>query len=68
MSESVKVCGWRPDDGGAAHTGAGVRKPAREETAGCVARMRVRRRYGDFGAGGLLRNCVEISFGQRSRG
>jgi hypothetical protein len=29
----VKVCGWRPHDGGAAHTGAGVRKPPMEETA-----------------------------------
>ncbi len=33
--------------------GAGVRKPPREETAGGVVRSRVRR-YGDFGAGGLL--------------
>jgi hypothetical protein len=38
MSASVKVCGWRPHDGGAAHAGAGVRKPPREETAGCRAR------------------------------
>jgi hypothetical protein len=30
----VKVCGCRPDDGGAAHTGAGLRKPPREKTAG----------------------------------
>src|SRR5450756_2322534 len=30
----VKVCGWRPHGGGAARTGAGVRKPPREETAG----------------------------------
>jgi hypothetical protein len=29
----VKVCGCRPHDGGAAHTGAGVRKPPMEETA-----------------------------------
>ena len=29
----VKVCGRRPHDGGAAHTGAGVRKPPMEETA-----------------------------------
>ena len=48
----VKVFGCRPHDGGAAHTGAGVRKPPREETAGGVARWRVRR-YGDFGSGGL---------------
>src|SRR5450759_4035416 len=34
MSVHVKVCGCRPHDGGAAHTGAGVRKPPREETAG----------------------------------
>src|SRR3954465_671843 len=37
-SADVKVCGWRPHDGGAAHTGAGVRKPPREETAGGVER------------------------------
>jgi hypothetical protein len=47
-SGSVKVCGWRPHDGGAAHAGAGVRKPPME-TAGCVARWRVRR-YGDLAA------------------
>src|SRR5665811_2089113 len=34
LSAIVKVCGCRPHDGGAAHTGAGVRKPPREETAG----------------------------------
>jgi hypothetical protein len=34
MSAYVKVCGCRPHDGGAAHTGAGVRKPPMEETAG----------------------------------
>src|SRR6266436_1840484 len=45
----VKVCGCRPHDGGAACTGAGVRKPPMEETAGCVARWRVRR-YGDLTA------------------
>ena len=33
-SPSVKVFGCRPHEGGAAHTGAGVRKPPREETAG----------------------------------
>jgi len=36
----------RPHEGGAARTGAGVRKPPREETAGGVARWRVKR-YGD---------------------
>src|ERR1700694_658036 len=41
----VKVCGCRPHEGGAARTGAGVRKPPMEETAGGVARWRVRR-YG----------------------
>src|SRR5436309_3964521 len=46
---SVKVCGCRPHDGGAAHTGAGVRKPPMEETAGCGARWRVRR-CGDLAA------------------
>ena len=34
MSRCVKVCGCRPHDGGAARTGAGVRKPPMEETAG----------------------------------
>ena len=34
MSPVVKVFGCRPHEGGAAHTGAGVRKPPREETAG----------------------------------
>jgi hypothetical protein len=34
MSPDVKVFGCRPHDGGAAHTGAGVRKPPMEETAG----------------------------------
>ena len=33
-SVDVKVFGCRPHDGGAAHPGAGVRKPPREETAG----------------------------------
>ena len=36
-------------EGGAARTGAGVRKPPMEETAGGVARWRVRR-CGDFAA------------------
>src|SRR5450759_4719883 len=49
MSASVKVFGCRPHEGGAARTGAGVRKPPMEETAGCVARWRVRR-YGNLTA------------------
>ena len=49
MSPNVKVCGWRPHDGGAAHAGAGVRKPPMEETAGGRARWRVTR-YGDLTA------------------
>src|SRR6202051_2077365 len=57
MAAVVKVCGCRPHDGGAAHTGAGVRKPPREETAGGVARSCVRR-YGEFDAGGLVPRCV----------
>ena len=48
-SAVVKVCGCRPHEGGAARTGAGVRKPPMEETAGGVARWRVRR-YGDLTA------------------
>ena len=48
-SAHVKVCGCRPHDGGAAHTGAGVRKPPKEETAGGVERLCVRR-YGDLTA------------------
>src|ERR1700676_3110151 len=31
-SASVKVCGCRPHDGGAAHTGAGVRKPSQKRS------------------------------------
>ena len=48
-SQFVKVFGCRPPEGGAARTGAGVRKPPREETAGRRTVRRVRR-YGDFGA------------------
>src|SRR6266568_7882113 len=48
-SAYVKVCGCRPHEGGAARTGAGVRKPPMEETAGGVVRWRVRR-YGDLTA------------------
>src|ERR1700678_125369 len=65
VSFIVKVCGWRPGEGGAPHAGAGVRKPPREETAGGVARRRVRR-YGDFGADGLLPESIERLFGKRS--
>ena len=36
MSPFVKVFGCRPYDGGATRTGAGVRKPPREETASRV--------------------------------
>src|SRR5258708_596429 len=49
MSPIVKVFGCRPHEGGATHTGAGVRKPPKEETAGGVAWWRVRR-YGDLAA------------------
>ena len=63
----MKVCGCRPHEGGAAHTGAGVRKPPMEQTAGGVSRLRGRR-YGDFGAGGLLPRCVERLIGKRSLG
>src|SRR5258705_7903453 len=63
-SEFVKVCGCRPHAGGAAHTGAGVRKPPREETAEGVARVCVRR-YGDFDAGGLLPRGGVCLFGRR---
>src|SRR3954465_7833938 len=66
-SADVKVCGWRPHDGGAAHTGAGVRKPPREETAGGVERPRVRR-YRDFGVGGVWSRFADRRFGTRSRG
>jgi len=45
-----------------AHTGAGVRKPPMEETAGEVARWRVRC-YGDFVAGGSLSACVDHCLG-----
>jgi hypothetical protein len=46
--------------------GAGVRKPPREETAGGEARLRVRR-YGDFGAGGLVLKCVDLLFEKRAK-
>src|SRR5258708_28750174 len=51
----------------ATHSGAGVRKPSMEETAGGVAKLRVRR-YGDFGTGGLLPSWIERLFGERSKG
>src|SRR3982074_210713 len=66
-SGSVKVFGCRPPEGGAAHTGAGVRKPPMEETAGGADRSGVRR-YGDFVAGGPLSKCIDRMFGKRSRG
>jgi hypothetical protein len=67
MTASVKVCGCRPHDGGAADTGAGVRKPPREETAGGRGRWCVRS-YGGLVAGALLPKCIERVFGKRSRG
>ena len=66
MSAVVKVCGCRSHDGGAAHTGAGVRKPPMEETAGCRAKGRVSR-YGDLDAGGLLPRCVDHLCRERSK-
>ena len=51
---------------GAAHAGAGVRKPPREETAGGVAKLRVRR-YGDFAGGGLLARCIDRLFGKQAQ-
>ena len=59
----VKVFGCRRHDDGATHSGAGVGKPPREETAGRRA-LRSVRRYGDFGAGGLLPTCVDCLFGK----
>jgi hypothetical protein len=53
----------RPHEGGAARTGAGVRKPPMEETAGGVARWRVRR-YGDLTA--VLPEC-EYNFCDMAR-
>jgi hypothetical protein len=63
----VKVCGWRPHDGGGADTGAGVRKPPREESAGGVTKLRVGH-YGDLDAGGLLPRCVDRFSGKQSTG
>src|SRR3979490_2681130 len=54
-------------DDGATHSGAGVRKPPREETAGGGAKQRVRR-YGIFGAGDLLPAYIEQLSGRRSKG
>ena len=67
MTASVKVCGCRPHEGGATHTGAGVRKPPKEETAGGRERWSVRS-YGNLVAGALLPKCIERVFGKRSRG
>jgi hypothetical protein len=47
--------------------GAGVRKPPKEETAGGVTKLRVRR-YGDLDAGGLLPRCVDRLSGKQSTG
>ena len=47
--------------------GAGVRKPPKEETAGGVTKLRVRR-YGDLDAGGLLPGCVDRLSGKQSTG
>ena len=47
--------------------GAGLRKPPREETAGGVTKLRVRR-YGDLDAGGLLPRSVDNLFGKQSMG
>src|SRR5258705_13992473 len=47
--------------------GAGVRKPPKEETAGGVTKLRVRR-YGDLDAGGLLPGCVDRLSGNQSTG
>jgi hypothetical protein len=62
MSPVVKVCGCRPHDGGAARTGAGVRKPPMEETAGRDAsggvgyrELNTTRDF-DFVAGGFSKN------------
>src|ERR1700737_2379564 len=54
------------DDDGATHSGAGVRKPPREETAERRAKWRVRR-YGDFVVGGVCRTFVERVLRTRSR-
>src|SRR5258708_38573617 len=65
----VRVCeGFRmpAHDDGATHTGAGVRKPPREETAGGRGRLHVRC-YGDFAAGGVCGTFVERVLRTRSR-
>jgi hypothetical protein len=53
-------------DDAATASGAGVRKPPREEAAGNQARWRVRR-YRDFVAGGLCPTFVEGVLRMRSR-
>jgi hypothetical protein len=47
--------------------GVGVRKPPKEETAGGVTKLCVRR-YGDLDAGGLLPGCVDRLSGKQSTG
>jgi hypothetical protein len=47
--------------------GAGVHKPTKDETAGDVTKLRVRR-YGDLDAGGLLPGCVDRLSGKQSTG
>jgi hypothetical protein len=64
---NILIYSARPHEGGAARTGAGVRKPPREETAGGVARRRVRR-YGDCCAGGVLPRSIEGLVGRRLKG
>src|SRR5215216_7140912 len=69
QSSDVRCCeGFRmpAHDDGATHSGAGVRKPPREETAGGWARWRVRC-YGDFVAGGMYRRFVERDLRTRPR-
>jgi hypothetical protein len=58
-AEPVKVLRMPAHDGGATRTGAGVRKPPWEETAGDVMHGRVRG-YGDFDAGGVLPRYVDL--------
>jgi hypothetical protein len=52
-------------DDGATRSGAGVRKPPKEETAGRRARWHVRC-YGDFVAGGVCARFVERVLRTRS--
>ena len=57
MSVAVKVFGCRPHEGDAAHTGAGVRKPPREETAGGARGWRGVD-YGDLSAADEVREWI----------